>query len=232
MSFPYYSQNNILIEKLKSVYFFIPKVACTSIKSVIAQYLGLNNFDNSTENTDVHHQIDFPYIIKNEAINTYQHYFKFAFVRNPWDRLVSCYKNKITDTPNLNNITYVKGVGVISLNNYGVNRFYAGMSFQEFVDIIADTPDETSDDHFKSQTRIISDNHGNIIPDYIGKFENISKDFMYVLKHIRLSEYKLPNLNKSSTQKTCYQNFFNKKTEKIILKRYEQDINNFMSIIE
>src|SRR5919107_448733 len=91
------------------IYFVIPKVACSSIKAAL---LPIFDFDTPIYETtlkdgapgyNVHalfdesgHQVNQGELIS-ELNDAYQEYFKFAFVRNPWDRLVSCYFQKPWD---------------------------------------------------------------------------------------------------------------------------------------
>jgi len=80
-------ENCILLERFKAIYVFIPKVACTSIKTVFAELIGLE-YEGSI------HDAPFTKIPKSALKNEYKDYFKFGFVRNPWDRLASCYVSR------------------------------------------------------------------------------------------------------------------------------------------
>lgn len=74
----------------------------------------------------------------------YDEHFKFAFVRNPWVRLVSCYKQKIAPG----------GQGLYCYE-YEEVPLYVGMSFAQFVEAVHAIPDEEADPHFRSQYPIV-----------------------------------------------------------------------------
>ena len=92
----------------------------------------------------------------------YRDYFRFAFVRNPWDRLVSCYSNKFSDMG--------KGLGG---PRQRAEEFSPDMSFAEFVEAVHATPDEEANPHFRSQHAVVCDPQGRVMADFVGRFENL-----------------------------------------------------------
>jgi hypothetical protein len=230
----YHLHRNIVLYKYKAIYFFIPKVACTSLKKVCAdllniklvkRYVGVKKVlkkEDVWERDSLFHEIDFPYLKKNEISTIYKDYFKFCFVRNPWDRMVSCYNNKITFNNNLNNSQFRKGISGRFSKYKG---FKAGMSFEEFVCSIKNIPDTKSEELFKSQYLTITDEKRNLLVDFIGKFERLDKDFSYVCKRIGLPDIKLPYLMKSKHKH--YRKYYSNKTQEIVRRRYKKDIDMF-----
>jgi Sulfotransferase family len=93
-------------------------------------------------------------------------YDTFAFVRNPFDRIVSCYRDKIVR------------------NDPGQYFYYsdyffdlrANMSFAEFVQRLGAIPDRLADRHFKSQASSLFKN-GKPLANRIGKFESLREDW-------------------------------------------------------
>ncbi|MFT5542459.1 MAG: hypothetical protein ACI97K_002331 [Glaciecola sp.] len=112
----------------------------------------------------------------------YKDYYKFSFVRNPWDRAFSWYKNAMRDP--------------IHQKNYGIP---AQISFDEFIKTFAGTG------YLREQTYWL-DNYSNKIDlDFVGKFENLATDFDNICKAIGLSDRALPHEVKSNeASKTEY----------------------------
>jgi hypothetical protein len=213
----YYHEENIVLHKYKAIYIVNAKVACTSIKFFLNELLNKQPV-NVVE--DIHH-IHFPCVSKDELNTTYSKYFKFAFVRNPWDRVVSCYKNKIVTDTNNNTKPFVNGVFCSFIK---FNCFNPTMSFEEFIECICTIPDNEADHHFKSQSNIITDHNNEVIPNFIGKLEKMQKDFDFVCNKIGV-ENTLNHHMKSDKQN--YKEYYNDKTKQMISDRYKDDIDMF-----
>ncbi len=206
----------IALHRYKVIYFPVPKVACSSLIKFCANLLGIKEGPN----TNIH-EIYFP-SIKLENISKYEDYCKFGFVRNPWDRLVSCYSNKIKNDADLTNKHYVNGVSR-GFSKYG--SFKAGMPFEDFVAIIKDWPDETSDPHFRSQYTFLADKDGELITNFVGQFESLSSDFANICKSSGMPDENLPHLKKSTHD--SYRNYYTNELIDIVGQRYSKDIELF-----
>lgn len=81
--FEYRTHGNIALHKYKAIYFFIPKVACSSLKIVCSQLLDMEPPDPENP-LYLPHKRHFPFIRRREILAGSSDYFKFAFTRNPW----------------------------------------------------------------------------------------------------------------------------------------------------
>jgi hypothetical protein len=164
------------------------------------------------------HLLDFPCVKKYKMKEYYSDYFKFTFVRNPWSRVVSCYNDKINYDPGhvyerYKNpfIGYLKKMKVYS----------EGMSFDRFVEVICDIPDELSEAHFRSQHRFFTDESGNVLVDFIGRFEQLDTDFELVSNKMGIRT-ELPHVRPGKSRK--YKDYYTKKSARLVERRYELDI--------
>lgn len=164
----------------------MPKAAGTSIERAFMEDLGLD-MDNrhalllgastniSVGPRRVSHLTAAEYVdlhfVSQEIFDTY---FKFAFVRNPIDRLYSTYKYK---------------------------RFIDYLSFDDFIKLKLENfiNSETESFFFKPQYEYLYGNK-QLLVDFVGKLENLDKDFEYILKKLN-TNLRLKHYNKSIEMK-------------------------------
>lgn len=133
----------------------------------------------------------------------YKGYFKFAFVRNPWDRVVSCYCNKI-----------------LRKNHTAFQECY-DKDFDYFVQFINKQDLHEADPHIRLQSTLFPLNE----MDFIGRFETFTQDLQYILSLFHL-EY-VPIEKKNASIRKHYSQYYNEKTKAIIAKKYKLDIEQF-----
>ena len=146
--------------------------------------------------------------------NRYRDYFKFAFVRNPWDRLVSCYKSKLVQ----------RGTG-LRMGRYGNVSLRRGMAFEDFAKAVCRIPDELSNHHFRSQHVTVCDEGPGraVLADFVGRFENLKEDFGLVAERIGL-ETGLPHAGSSRSQNPpSYRDFYDERLARMVGERYRED---------
>lgn len=146
-------------------------------------------------------------------------YFKFGFVRNPWDRLVSWY-SMIIERPNLG-----------TCNKFWKYVREKSNNFESFIINCSDTVyDEEHGILFPKSAAInqydyFANSDDDLIVDFIGKFENLKNDFNYIQNILKLPHALLPKLNVTINKK--YQDFYNDRTKKIVAERFKKDIDFF-----
>lgn len=212
----------ILLESYRAVYVEIPKVACTSIKVALASLVGVD-LDETAGNP---HEARWP---RPPAEPTgdgplFPGLFAFAFVRNPWDRLVSCYRDKIGGE--VDGYTYFTIRPGVANCLARFDAFVAGMSFGDFVRAVASIPDDDADAHFRSQHTFITDDHGRIAVDFVGRYEQLAEDFRRVEERIGLPPIDLPRLQAARAPRS-YPAFYTADSRQIVAQRYARDLELF-----
>jgi hypothetical protein len=140
-------------------------------------------------------------------------YFKAAFVRNPWDRLVSWYS-----------MIAGQSEDPYCLWKYVRER---ASSFEEFLDRCIDTIEDI--DGTKSflfnQLDYLSDGHGRLLVDFVGRFEYLAYHTDRLFEHLGLEAPNLPHARRS--QHRHYSTYYTERTRQLVEERYRHDIDYF-----
>jgi len=146
--------------------------------------------------------LDYNYLSQKE----FDGMFKFAFVRNPWARMVSyftyagCDKKFSFDSWLMNHLPTPKDDGLL-IRKSGYRMIMP-------------------------QTDYILSNEGELIVDYVGKFENIKDDFKEVCSLAGLPEDSLPSKNVSKKGKH-YSEYYTPELKDRVAELYSLEIEMF-----
>lgn len=144
---------------------------------------------------------------------TFKKYYKFTFVRNPWDRLVSTY-------------FFLKKGGLTNKDKiWAKENLETFNDFEVFVKQWL-TEDNIKDSlHFQQQYKFLMNAEKKIEVDFIGRFENIEEDFKTITNHLEIKR-SLQKTN-SSNRDLNYRTYFTKETQAIVESVYKKDIKLF-----
>jgi chondroitin 4-sulfotransferase 11 len=136
----------------------------------------------------------------------WERYFKFAFVRNPWDRLVSWYHMCMqVATPNAFS-AYVRA---------------NAPTFDAFVTGAGSGMGERTT---HNQLDYITDENGAPMLDFVGRYETLQQDFARIGDKLGL-DCPLPHVNRS--QHRDYREYYSDTTRRIVAERFARDIAYF-----
>jgi hypothetical protein len=144
----------------------------------------------------------------------------FSFVRNPWARIVSTFRDKAS--PDSKSKRMVDGVFAGFLEAGLAVK--TDMSFAEFCEVVCDVPDEKTDKHLRSQASFLI-RDGQPIVKTIGRVEDMETDWNVIMEKARLN-FKLVHLNK--TRGRHYSSYFDDQhLVNLVGDRYAEDIRFF-----
>ncbi len=198
----------VVSKKHRFVFVHIPKTGGTSIadpdyadkKGALIELLGPGDYVQQGHKRAVG--------LRDEIGSEWDSYFKFSFVRNPWDRLVSLYHYFIQDTEK--RVTSL-GCEISACKDF--SEFCNKMDSMEL------------DPHFDQQISYLIDFDGNYLMDYVGKFEGMQQHFDYICTHLKITPVKLPHYRKSRHQH--YKEYYDERAYDIVSRKYEADIRLF-----
>lgn len=188
----------MICRKEKYIFIHIPKTAGSSIeKALVTPDCEL--LSNQREKGLVLNHLTINEAIKNNFISLEElkSFFVFAFVRNPWDRIVSdiFYLNFL---PEFKHKTFPEKVRIYcEMDNYG-NHIVPQVDF------------------FKDYWQYV---------DFIGKFENLQQDFDHICTILKKSQINLLHNNK--TRHPPYFKLLTPELIDLIRIKYQQDILKF-----
>jgi len=138
--------------------------------------------------------------------------FTFAFVRNPWDRVTSHYRYLVKTG------YFIKHFGELSFKEW-LKQAYEKKNAEFFK--------QESPKMYYPQLDWVTDFSGNVCVSFIGKFENIDKDFHKLIKLLEVNT-KLKHLNKTKAlNSSSYRDYYDSETRKIVENAFIKDVEYF-----
>jgi Sulfotransferase family len=173
----------VICDRYRCLFVHIPKTAGMSIEQVFLELEGLNwstggslllgrNDDPSLGPPKLEHLKADEYVAGGHlTAEQFASYFKFSFVRNPWDRIVSEYK--------------YRGYPVkIDFKTYLFERLPAPGWTDTYRHIIP-------------QYDFLHDEAGKLLVDFVGRYESLQADFDTVCARVGIPPTRLPQVNRS-----------------------------------
>lgn len=204
--------------ELNAIFVHIPKTGGTTVDTLLKQSTAPHEVDPTLQRLGYKlHRNRINEHVRAEELRTFlppklwEDSFKFAFVRNPWDLMVSTYFWWLQKAPKYTRLRK-QAEEVARLND-----------FSEFLrspfgrDGIAHFP-YRMEDWFQSD--------GEDILDYIGKLENIEHDWELIRKHVPLlQKFETKQLNK--TEHKDYRTYYDDHTAELVAQDHSYIIKRF-----
>ncbi len=130
----------------------------------------------------------------------YDAFFRFAFVRNPWDLRVSIY-HYVLQRPANQWHDFVKAFG----------------SFDAYVEYVATH-------QINTQSSYLVDQDGQLLVDFVGRVENAKDDFAQICQTIGVHA-NLPHLKQS--RRGDYRTYYTDRTAELIAACHAEDVERF-----
>lgn len=253
-------RDSILLPDLNLFYQRVPKVTGTSISRLLLCYLFNDPEWKSIGNANVHSIIEriipkltiYPKDYVYDKLNS-TNLFKFAFVRNPYSRLVSCYKDKIAPLSTIREdikqwikvaqsfevwkhfyeepkyIIYNTLMRIVWWNEpyTPYSDEFKVATFEEFIRFICSQSDEEMDHHWEPQVNTIN---WNVIDySFIWKQENYNQDMTQILDINQAPEflYRLTKTKLNSTKSDQLTDYYNEDLQDLVFQRFKKDFNAF-----
>ena len=175
-----YNHPIIVNDEYKVIFCYIPKVACSQWKRV---FLAL---DNRIDVDDVHDNKHYKFLLydySDEDIKVrLKSYFKFLFVREPLERLLSAYNNKFVNKQwpwKMIESYKTKILERYKQDEPGSKSSDQDLTFKKFIYYVSDVG-FNRDSHWRSYGPIC--HPCDIKYDFIGHFEDMPEEAAYILR--------------------------------------------------
>ncbi|KAM8946710.1 carbohydrate sulfotransferase 8 isoform 2-T2 [Pelodytes ibericus] len=182
---PYHVSRIFVEDKHKLLYCEVPKAGCSNWKRVLMVLNGLASSTKDIQHNTVHYgnylkRLDS--FDRNGIFYRLNTYTKMIFIREPFERLVSAFRDKFEHANNYYHPVFGKAI----ISRYRVNatkealRTGSGVLFKEFIQYLLDVHRPVGMDiHWDHVSRLCSP--CLIDYDFIGKFESMEEDANFLL---------------------------------------------------
>lgn len=199
----------IISNKLNCIFVAIPKTATHAVRFALRKHMDeqqdweqVGLYQQKKLPFDVLAKIDTGHIKALEASavldeKLWHHYFKFAVVRNPYDRFVSF-------------CTYI----------HREDMHFAKQALVKMKTMIADSSVQQRI-LFRPQYEFVTNQQGGMMVDFIGHYENLQKDYEHICSQLGIRAEKLSRVNRSI--RGPYQDYYDEELRAAVYKFYQQD---------
>ena len=208
----------MISHQYKCIFVEVPKTGSTSVRRIlgpaIKPHLSLSEIKRMMESywvirggrTDRIMEWLYPMLPaerrKERGRQQFESYFKFGFVRNPWDRVVSLYERN------------------------EAAQMRQQMSFEEFVGWIqysSSTCVHSSPHRYQLDWFVDAD--GKMLSNFIGRFERLQEDWAMIAKKLGANEA-LPH-TRANPRLRHYTEYYTAETKRIIEEKFKLDVETF-----
>jgi chondroitin 4-sulfotransferase 11 len=153
------------------------------------------------------------------ALNSHpeaENYYKFGFVRNPWSRLLSLYQD----------FTKKRVYQYSALVRHETPLFSEFANFEDFCVRFSDT--SWKDNIFlRSQAKLLGVHTDRSLMDYVGRFENLERDFAILCQILGLGDVQLQQHNAGQYDNSDYRQHYSTVAKDAIERAYSDDVKLF-----
>ena len=212
----------ILFRDLPLMYGRVPKVANSSIKVALCKLLSNRPEEGLRKSTDrfwrenTHGETT---LVTSEQARELRHsHFSFSFVRNPFDRLVAAYNNKLIEIQEVPQP--MQRMGLLH-----------GMPFEQFIACLGSVEPELMDNHVRPQADLLFC-EGTLVPKFVGRMEHMRSHWRKLRRRMTLEGLpavgRLPFKNVRRSDRSDIQSLFSS-TAVIdqVMRIYERDFQSF-----
>ena len=201
----------------------VPKVANSSIKAALCRLLQRPQLERVRTTSDNFWRTgtdgETSMLSTHDARMCRGTHFSFSFVRNPFDRLVSAYNNKLLELDEIPGP--MQAMGLVH-----------SMPFGSFLDVVASTSDDKLDIHLLPQSIILCLER-QVIPNFVGHLETMDQDWRSLQQQLRreglpeLGALPEKNVRRVSDHRDVPDYFKDPGLVRIVTERYGDDIELF-----
>jgi len=207
----------MLCTEYRCIFVHIPKTAGMSIERGFLDQLGLGsggraqlllrpNKDSQKGPPRLAHLSASEYVdLGHLSRESFEQYYKFAVVRNPWDRMVSLFR-------------YLGDAKTTEFNSFVFNRFYRRL-WQDMYWFV------------RPQSDFITHSDGTVLVDDVLRFEALASGYESVSRRFEFAQPALPHVNQSMRKERAsarpYQTYYRDATRRWIGELYAEDIERF-----
>ena len=202
----------IISHKHRFIFFAVPKTGTHSIRQALRPHLDSgdeeqvrlfeqHSFSQPELKAVGHGHLSVQQVRPVLGAETFDRYFKFAFVRNPWDRFISF-------------CAFIsRATGRFEDDPHG------------FMARMIHSPPPLQQMLYQPQAALLTDQDGRLAMDFVGRVEDMEQDYQRICQHLQLEARPLEQVN--SSRHRPYVDYYSPQLRDVVAEKYQQDIEMF-----